>query len=264
MPYNRIFFTAIALTGSILSISQCLYAQHRASTPLPGYKVNEYPFNMVGKVYTEDTGGSGTAISQKVVLSAAHVFFGDEILGWYPGSYKWYLRLSPSTTRSSAVIARSYRYFSDYAEAARRFDPGDSTHSLEQFNRDVMCLIFYENVANGGYAGWGSNRIYNSSDKMIVGYPNLNYSDSDPRNRTMHSTSLEGSPTFFNHVHYDDRLNNTRRLYRTDDLSSGPGNSGGPVYGLITFSDGTVDWGVVGITLGGLTGEIALAAGIDD
>ena len=70
----------------------------------------------------------------------------------------------------------------------------------------------------------------------------------------MHSTSIEGSPAVFYKYSYTnqltDRLNNTIRIYETYDLSSGPGNSGGPVYGLITLADGTVDWDVVGIQVG--------------
>ena len=251
-----------AVTALMLSSFQCLYA-HNASFPLPRDKINEYPFNMVGRVSSEKGWGSGTAISQKVVLSAAHVFFDDEILvDWHPGPFEWNLRHSPSN-RDFDISARSYQHFSDYAEAIRRFDPGDGTASWEQFNLDVICLIFYNDVANGGYARLGLNRITDYSDKMIVGYPNLNYSDSDPRRQTMHSTSLEGSLTWYRVVSHTDRLNNIPRTYRTDDLSAGPGNSGGPVFGLVNFSTG-LDWGVVGIHVGGISGEDSVAVGIDN
>ncbi len=161
------------------------------------------------------------------------------------------------------MISRSNRYFSDYAEATRRFLPGDGTHSWEQFNLDAICLTFYEDVANGGYAGWGSNRITDNVDKMIVGYPNLNYSSSDPRRHTMHSTSLSGSRAKFTRANYNDRLGSKKRVYTSDDLSAGPGNSGGPLYGVMTFSDGTDDWGVIGINVGGNIGEHATVVGID-
>ena len=261
-----IFFVVTAL---MLSSFQCLYA-HNAAFPLPSDKINEYPFNMVGMVSSGDIGegyfwsGSGTAISQKVVLSCAHVFFDNEkSLTWYPGPFEWNLRHSPSNTDFD-LNSRSYRYFSDFAEATRRFQPNDPRKfSYEQFNRDVICLIFYEDVANGGNAGWWSDRITDNSDKMIVGYPNLNYSDSDPRNHRMHSTSLSGSPAIFKLSNYDDRLNNTRRVYGSKDLSAGPGMSGGPVFGLVNFSSGT-DWGIVGVNVGGNIGEHATVIGIDN
>ncbi len=261
MLNKRILISAIAL---MLCSFQWLNAQ-QVSFPLPSDKINEYSFSMVGKVSSGGLSGSGVAISQKVVLSAAHVFFNEEILDWYLTPFQWNVRHSPSN-QSFDISARSYRHFSDYAEATRRFDdvPLDPSqgNSHEMFNLDAFCLIFFEDVAFGGWAGWGSNRITDDALKMIVGYPNLGYSSSDPRRQTMHSTSLSGSPAEFIFQNYDDRLGFTRRLYLTDDLSSGPGNSGGPVFALINFSTG-IDWGVVGVFVGGNEGEDALAVGID-
>ncbi len=276
-PNRQVMFrklTFFQVTAIMLSSFQFLYA-HNGSFPLPSDKINEYPFNMVGKVATQEVpsssrenyytwrAGSGVAISQKVVLSAAHVFFDSENLTWRPGPFRWNLRHSPSD-RIFDINARSYNHFSDYALATRRFQPDDlDFFSYEQFNRDVITLIFYENVANGGHAGWGENRITDNSDKMIVGYPNLNYPDYDHRRDTMHSTSLDGSPAKYELIDYYDRQGSISRLYETYDLSTGPGNSGGPVYELIRFAGGTVDWGVVGITVGGRTGESSVVVDID-
>ena len=259
MKLRKLIFFAV--TALMLSSLQCLYA-HNASFPLPSDKINEYPFNTVGIVSSGEWWGSGTAISEKVVLSAAHVFFDEKTVKWWPGPFEWNLRHSPSN-RSFDMSSRSYRYFSDYAEAIRRFLPDDESHSWEQFNRDVITLIFFEDVAYGGYAGWGPNKITSNKKKMIAGYPNLNYSDSDPRNHTMHSTSINGSRAKYTLVNYHDRLGGRRRLYNTDDLSTGPGNSGGPLFSLIDFSNGT-DWGVVGINVGGFTGESSTAVSFDN
>ena len=102
---------------------------------------------------------------------------------------------------------------------------------------------------------------------MIVGYPSLEYDLSDPRRQTMHSTSIEGSSAVFELFTKSDQLkdqfNDTVRLYATYDLSTGPGNSGGPVYGLITLADGSVDWDVVGIQVAGNIGYSAIALAID-
>ena len=252
----------------MLSSFQCLYA-HNASFPLPSDKINEYPFNMVGKVSSGDVGedytweGSGTAISEKVVLSVAHVFFDEKRSRWWPGPFEWNLRHSP-TNQNFDMKARSYKHLDDYAEATRRFLPDDGTHSWEQFQRDAITLIFYEDVAHGGWAGWWKYSLTGRSDRMIVGYPNLGYSDSDPRNDRMHSTSLSGSLAEFTYVEHTDRLKPTAsRLFISYDLSAGPGNSGGPVFGLLDYNDGSTDWGVVGIVVGGTTGENTLAVGID-
>ena len=241
---------------------QCLYA-HDEAFPLPSGKINEYPFNMVGKIASGDLfSGSGTAISQKVVLAAAHSFFDKKALDWEPGPFQWNRRHSPSN-RNYDISTRSYRYFSDYAEAVRQFNPGEGESSFEEFNRDVITLIFFEDVANGGHAGWSRYSLDDDSDKMIVGYPNLNYSNDDLRRHRMHSTSLSGSRARYRLSYYDDGLgSDIIRIYHTYDLSSGPGSSGGPVFGLIDFSTGT-DWGVVGIHVGGIIGESALAVGID-
>ncbi len=83
----------------------------------------------------------------------------------------------------------------------------------------------------------------------------------------MHSTSLSGSLAEYDYVDHTDRLTPTAsrasRLFITEDLSAGPGNSGGPVFGLLDYSDGSTDWGVVGVHVGGTSGEDALAVGID-
>ena len=267
MLHMRIFFTAIVLIVSVSSILQCLYA-HDGAFPLPSDKINEYPFNMVGKVSSERGEGSGVAISQKVVLSAAHAFFDDDrdIFNWSLGPFKWNLRHSPSN-QSFDMSARSYRHFSDYVRAAQKFSPGKGLGSGEQANRDAIALIFFEDVADGGHARWGRSRITDNSDKMIVGYPSLEYDLSDPRRQTMHSTSIEGSSAVFELFTKSDQLkdqfNDTVRLYATYDLSTGPGNSGGPVYGLITLADGSVDWDVVGIQVAGNIGYSAIALAID-
>ena len=260
MFHKRILIAAIAL---ILSTIQCLYA-HDASSPLPNNKIFEYPFNMVGKVFSpEGTVGSGTAVSQKVVLTAAHVFFDEVTIDWQSGQYGWNRQHAPDN-RFSRIYSRSYRFFTDYAEATRIYQPEDlGLSSYEQFNLDVITLLFYEDVANGGHAGIASDSMLENVDKMIVGYPDIGYGPFDSRHDTMHSTSLNGSLAVFTFVNYNDRLNNLRTLYESDDLSSGPGNSGGPVYGLVTFSDGSVDWGVIGVTVAGETGVSSLVVGIN-
>ena len=86
---------------------------------------------------------------------------------------------------------------------------------------------------------------------MIVGYPNLGYGDYDPRHNKMHSTSLSGSPAVFTPVRYWNRLGHENRVFETYDFSSGIGACGSPVFGLSNFPDGTVDWAVIGILVGG-------------
>ena len=103
MKLRKLIFYAV--TALMLSSLQCLYA-HDAAFPLPSDKINEYPFNMVGKVATKEVlsgdnyyswqEGSGVAISQKVVLSATHVFFDNETVDWRPSPFRWNLRHSPS------------------------------------------------------------------------------------------------------------------------------------------------------------------------
>ncbi len=265
--------TQVFFSVTILSVLQCLYAQD-ISVPLPDYKIHDYPFNMVGTVdpgeRITDLGmlsgnSSGVAISQKIVLSAAHVFFNADITNWWPGPFRWNLRHSPSN-KSWDMSARSYHVFSDYAEATRRFYFGGSP-SPEQQNRDVMLLIFYEDVADGGWAGRGINRIQSNVDKMIVGYPSSLYEYRDPRADIMHSTSLYGSPAKFTLLPYAnnrDRMGLQHRVYGTNDLSSSHGGSGGPVFGLVPFTDGTFDWGVVGIVVGGAGALSTYAVNFDE
>ena len=104
MKLRKLIFFAV--TALMLSSFQCLYAHNDASFPLPSDKINEYPFNTVGTVATQEVHsgnnwytwkqGSGTAISRKVVLSCAHVFYNEEALNWYPSPFRWNWKHSPS------------------------------------------------------------------------------------------------------------------------------------------------------------------------
>ena len=256
------------LIGLFLILWQGLHARD-TSFPLPDYITNEYPFNMVGIVTSGDpylgetSTGSGVAIKRNTVLTAAHVFFNAKTLSWDPGPFLWNLRHSPLDLEFDAT-ARSYRVFSDYAEAIHRFPADDPEASgWEQFNLDVAALVFYEDVAHGGSAAWASYRIAIDNPKMIVGYPNLGYGDYDPRRNKMHSTSLSGSPAVFTPARYWNRLGHENRVFETYDLSSGIGASGSPVFGLSNFQDGTVDWAVIGILVGGVSDEKTIAVAID-
>ncbi len=265
--YRRLhrFFLIVAVISMPFFLPKLL--AQRISTPLPDNKISEYPFNMVGKVFSPSiitAEATGVAISEKVVLTSAHLFYDEGNLKFASGSYRWRLQHSLANIFEAPVGAQSYRIFSDYAKATRLFDPGRRSSSFEQVNLDAICLIFFEDVANGGHTAWGSNLITESSEKMIIGYPSLGYSSTDPRRHTMHSTSLYGSLANFKLVNYNDRLDNSRRLYKTDDLFTGPGNSGGPVYGHITFPDGTNDWGVIGIVASEIPDEYLFVVGIDD
>ena len=269
MKLRKLIFFAV--TALMLSSFQCLYA-HDVPFPLPSDKINEYPFNMVGMVSAGGPdkdgrryAGSGTAISQKVVLSALHVVYDKDSLKFkFP--FEWSLQHSP-TNSDFNLKTRSYNWFSDYADATKKYDPGDGRSSYEQLNLDIVTLIFYEDVAKGSWAGWhnwDSSYITDTTKKMIVGYPDLGYSDNDfDKRHTMHSTSLSGSYARFSLENYNDRLGFASRLYTTYDLSTGPGNSGGPVFSPIEFDTG-VDWGITGIVVSGEVNEFATVVAIDE
>lgn len=177
--------------------------------------------------------GSGVvARDSRLVYTAAHVLFerGQWATGYrFIRAYNSYS--SPSVT--GGVAPRGFRYFSNYSSEASRYG-GSSSRA---FHLDFA--IMYSSSSFGTAVGWwddGAAALRSSRWKRIAGYPaEVDYTGASGR-AYQHTTpyfQTTGSQTFGSY-------------YGLRNVSTGSGNSGGPVF----VSDGDADY-LAGILVSG-------------
>jgi hypothetical protein len=161
----------------------------------------------------------GTAVvarDPKLLFSCAHLFFES---GEWATDYHFY-RANHSKSYPDELDAASPRglhYFTSYSSGVKSF----GSDSNQAFASDFT--VFYGNSAFGpAVAGWsnGGPALRSSSPKRIVGYPIRTDFTGVSGHCYQHATD------WFNYQAF--------RLYggyhEFDDVSTGPGNSGGPIY----------------------------------
>jgi hypothetical protein len=235
-----------ALLGTLIALGGTISAQTYTAVPLSSSSiVSQYPYNFTGLIRAATgssayLGSGAVARNPRVVYSCAHVVFdaknlslgSDPWLSEVRWNRAWYSSNSPSST--SGQLLRGYFYFVGYSNAA-----AVNGNSLSAFDLDFVVHYAYENTAAGGYAGtWtdGVAQLKGSGSKLITGYPSGLYASGDTRKFLMHATG-PFSRAF--QTLYDDYLG-------ANELSTGPGNSGGPVW----VSDGT-DYYLAGVLVSG-------------
>ena len=229
---------------SVLIAAWPLVAQTYTASPISSDSYGTYPYSFTGILTAPERSsslidfGSGAVVrNPRVVYSCAHVVFDADTLDPWLNGVRWYLRWASGSQPSSFVgqPLRSYYYFVGYASAARV-----QLNSVESFSMDFVVHYAYESTANGGYAGYyddGVTSLLSSRTKLITGYPNGNYASGDSRKFLMHSTGPFNRPFV---VRTGDYLG-------ISEVSTGSGNSGGPVW----VYDGS-QYGFAGVLVSGL------------
>ncbi|MCG8525415.1 MAG: trypsin-like peptidase domain-containing protein [Opitutales bacterium] len=225
-----------------------LWAFLNGSVPLPEHATGIYPYNTVGMV-SNDSGwmGSGCAVGKRTVLTAAHIFYDDELHVWNNQPYTWNWNRSPANSTDEGVAARSWIHFEDYASLVDAADRGGA--SLEPFNKDIYILQFLEDITTQIPSKWTSDAITNLDYKMILGYPAGYYEFWQRERNMMHAThNAEPVVSEFTSMFADEVVKQTtpnRRLYQSSGLRSTSGNSGGPLFAFINDV-----WTLVGVYVG--------------
>jgi V8-like Glu-specific endopeptidase len=207
------------------------------------------PYQFNGQVVSEAGYGSGFVVRERTVLTAAHVVYDPATLN-YASEVWWFFQRQKGEFEAVAQQPRGWYVFGGYA-AARTNDigsgnvgPGESSAATRAL--DVAALYFFEDAGRGGYGGYlttisnGVDWLSSAALKMLVGYPMAGVPDAD-RGR-MH---LVG-PGYY----LFDAVSGYASLYRSTDLKSYPGNSGGPLYVQSTDSLGRPFFLPGGIYLG--------------
>lgn len=179
--------------------------------------------------------GSGVvAKDPKLIYSCAHVFYEE---GEWSTKYFFkrahHSQYEPST--SASVAPRGFRYFTSYVNRAN----SKGSDSASAFAMDFTVL--YGNSSFGPAVGtWadGSGALVSALEKRIVGYP----AEIDYTGQNGHGYQ-HATPWF--------TIRGERSLdaYHTfDNVSTGPGNSGGPVF---VWNDDDQNYYLAGILVSG-------------
>jgi V8-like Glu-specific endopeptidase len=140
--------------------------------PQPMGKANArtFPYSMIGQLLFDNGSkgylGSGTVIRPKSVLTAGHNLY-DPTTGWSTdvefrrSNYGEFDYLSRHSARRLYLLG-GYRTTSTY------YGP----ESLPAFAKDMGGILFREQVANGGYAGWVAkpSLLLGSAYNIVLGY----------------------------------------------------------------------------------------------
>ncbi len=199
------------------------------------------PYHYVGQVRTTLGSATGFAIKPRVVLTAAHAVFDEANL--VPMSpVEWLPQRDRGSFEPLPIVPRGMIIQSGYA-AERIAEASPGTFSSQSRSLDVAALYFDVDAARGSFSGWlasldATNEwLTSGADKMLVGYPISGIPQANVGR--MHATS----PANLTFSSYDANFD---QLYRTTDIRSFPGNSGGP---LCIAHEGT--YIPAGIYLGG-------------
>jgi uncharacterized delta-60 repeat protein len=208
-----------------------------ASDSDPTYSVN-------GQVRSDTGVGSGVAVRDCVVLTAAHLVYFPTNEFSFPGCVRWYPGRMHPDREPRPLYARGVCFLTNYAKEKARDPPGTTLYSGPL---DVAALWFSEPVARRGYAGYlvsqsnPSEWLTNSHRTTLVGYPVGG--TTNVKAGWMHATPRKTNS-------FQPLVVGDGRLYRTDDFVSFPGNSGGAVYAEYVIEDESTNWFPAGIYLG--------------
>lgn len=233
----------LASASLALALSPSLPAKGsktNTSRKVPANQLNAAPFRFNGVILTDDARGSGFAAwDRKTVFSAAHVVFGET--DWVDAPL-WFPKLNQQAVQEkNGIRTRGYFRWNNYAELATATDarvPSD-------FSRDVIIAYSMKNLSKGPVAKLNLNGVRDlrsGSQTMITGYPAVN---------AYRERLISG---FFLHQTRPERI--SFEPFAGDALqarliTTGPGNSGGPVW-TGSLNSG---WKASGVLVGGLPSE---------
>jgi hypothetical protein len=231
-----------------------------SSVPPGGFTNTGLPYAFNGQLQSDVGFGSGVAVRETVVLTAAHLVFNDNTLS-YVSQVNWFFQ-EDQTPIVPAVPARGWYVLSGYAaqrtnDLAAGYSPGQSSPLSQDF--DVAALYFNAPVANTGYGGYlGSDDspdpwLAGTNVKMLAGYPVDGSSFGQMvQPGLIYSTPLSTAPF----------IQESGEVYATASFLSFPGNSGGPVY--VRYTNGFLYPAAVYLgTTGEGLGSMSLMRAID-
>jgi len=223
LSYRRLFHKSVIVA---FGLAASLCAQTYTATPIASGNYTAYPYNLTGMLRAPMgsnfvASGSGAVVRHpRLVYSCAHVVFDEDAVNPWLTGVRWHRVYSSSSAPSSTggQLLRGYHYLAGYAAAARA-----QINSFQTFSMDFVVHYAYEDTANGSYANYhedGVAQLLSTKTKLITGYPTGNYASGHSQRYLMHNT---GPFTRAFTTRSGDYVGIT-------EASTGPGNSGGPVW----------------------------------
>lgn len=232
--------TLPALGSLLLAGNLALAAKPKTASPekVPNSQTNEAPYRYNGVVLTETARGSGfCAWNSKTFFSAAHVVFGETT--WEAPPFWVPKHNAEAIDPDKAILSRGYYRWIEYGDLA--IAPGSDT----AFRKDIMLGYAFENLIKGKPAKLnlnGEQDLRKKAKSMITGYPAENaYLAENTEGYFLHKTGPTVTPY---HTYSGKALITTL-------VTTGPGNSGGPIWTL----DKKKRWVAAGVLVGGLPSE---------
>lgn len=206
------------------------------------------PYAFAGQLRSHSGSGSGFAVKDRVVATAAHVVFDEGTLSSVQG-LQWLHQQHAGVFEPVPAVPRGYYLIDGYATQRAAETPGSFSIASRQL--DVAALYFLNNLAAArtGYSGYlasdldNNEHLLSNASKMLIGYP-LDGIPSQDQGR-MHATPP--SNLVFTSL--------ASRVFSTTGIGSTGGNSGGPL--CVQHTNGT--WYPAAIYLGGATQSIVRA-----
>ena len=190
--------------------------------------VTTAPYSFNGQIQTPNGVGSGSIVREHSVITAAHVLF-DDIKLAQVNEAQWFHQRHTGDHEPPAIKPRGWYRFDGYA-AQRAIDVenpavGPGVGSPASQNLDVAVMYFLEKAGRNGYSGYLSSSdqqanpwLISNRTKFLTGYPAQGVSLAN-RSR-LHATT----PAALSFTHIQNFV------FKTDDIRTSPGNSGGPLY----------------------------------
>jgi V8-like Glu-specific endopeptidase len=226
------------LSGSLLVIAG---PKTKSPSKIDPDTIGKAPYRFNGVVHTGTARGSGfCAWNQRTFFSAAHVVYEES--GWGAPPYWLPTVNADDVSTKDGFLSRGYFRLNRYAEIV------DAQGTSAAFGKDVILAYAFKDLIPGKPAKVnfkGAEALRENGPKLITGYPAIN--------------SYKDVPTDGYHLYETGPFKNRFRhssngSLLTTRITTGPGNSGGPIW---TMSKNQ-RWKASGILVGGLPSETVI------
>lgn len=223
-----------ALVGPSLAFAQY------TSKPLSPETYADAPMKYTGIAFANEVPCSGAVVKDtRIMLSASHCIFQTDRTNPWQGSLEWFLRYASANipVAGQGQPTRGYWYFTSYADAVRLY----TMSSPESFDLDYMAAYAYAPLAEEAapYFIDGHDAILGNPWKQTLGYPSSLYPGAHRYRYYMHAN---GPWTAQCETRYGSYI-------LCNEVSTGPGNSGGPVF---VWDPQSSRYGYAGVLVSGL------------
>jgi formylglycine-generating enzyme required for sulfatase activity len=133
------------------------------------------PYAFVGQLRGSAGSGSGFVVRRRVVATAGHVVFDDNLLAGAVG-IQWLFQRDATAHEPKPQEPRGFYLFGGYA-ARRRVENTPGVSSPQSQELDVAALYFTEDAGRGGFSGYlasdetDNEFILSPALKTLIGYP---------------------------------------------------------------------------------------------